>query len=132
MAEGDGRVVSNFIVQAIKGAPITIYGDGTQTRSFCYVSDLVDAIYATLLMKSRLDSPMNLGNPTEFTMLELAKIVIKLTNSNSEIIYKKLPLDDPRHRKPDIGLAMSKIGWSPKVSLDIGVQRTVQYFQDIL
>lgn len=132
MAESDGRVVSNFIVQALKGAPITIYGDGTQTRSFCYVSDLVDAIYATLLMKSRLDSPMNLGNPNEFTMLELAKIVIKLTNSNSEIVFENLPLDDPRHRKPDIGFAMSKIGWSPKVSLDIGVKRTVQYFQNVL
>jgi UDP-glucuronate decarboxylase len=132
MAEGDGRVVSNFIVQALKGEPITIYGDGTQTRSFCYVSDLVDAIYRTLMLGSKLETPMNLGNPTEFTMLELAQLIISQTNSKSEIVFHRLPLDDPKQRRPDITLAKSRIDWSPKVGLSSGVEQTVKYFQELL
>lgn len=132
MAEGDGRVVSNFIVQALKGEPITIYGDGTQTRSFCYVSDLVDAIYKTLMMDSKLETPMNLGNPIEFTMLELAQLIISQTNSKSEIAFQRLPLDDPKQRRPDITLAKSRIDWSPKVELSSGVEQTIKYFQELL
>lgn len=129
MAVGDGRVVSNFIVQAIQGNPITIYGDGTQTRSFCFVSDLIDGIYRTLMLDSRLDSPINLGNPGEFTMNELAEIVIRITNSNSKIIYEPLPDDDPRQRKPDITKAQSILGWNPTISLEEGVATTARYFE---
>jgi UDP-glucuronate decarboxylase len=129
MAVGDGRVVSNFIVQAIQGSPITIYGDGTQTRSFCFVSDLVDGIYRILMLDTRLDSPINLGNPGEFTMNELAEIVIRITNSNSEIVYEPLPHDDPRQRKPDISRARSILGWNPTISLEEGVATTAMYFK---
>jgi len=129
MAVGDGRVVSNFIVQAIQGSPITIYGDGTQTRSFCFVSDLVDGIYRILMLDSRLDSPINLGNPGEFTMNELAEIVIRITNSNSDIVYEPLPHDDPRQRKPDISRAQSILGWNPTISLEEGVATTASYFE---
>ncbi len=129
MAVGDGRVVSNFIVQAIQGSPITIYGDGTQTRSFCFVSDLVDGIYRILMLDTRLDSPINLGNPGEFTMNELAEIVIRITNSNSKIIYEPLPDDDPRQRKPDISRAQSILGWNPTISLEEGVATTARYFE---
>jgi UDP-glucuronate decarboxylase len=111
MSIDDGRVVSNFIVQAIRGEPITIYGDGEQTRSFCYVSDLVDGIYKLLMLNHQVESPINLGNPNEFTMIELAQKVIELTRSNSKIIYEKLPLDDPRNRKPDISLAKKILSW---------------------
>jgi UDP-glucuronate decarboxylase len=129
MAVGDGRVVSNFIVQAIQGSPITIYGDGTQTRSFCFVSDLVDGIYRILMLDTRLDSPINLGNPGEFTMNELAEIVIRITNSNSDIVYEPLPHDDPRQRKPDISRAQSILGWNPTISLEEGVATTARYFE---
>lgn len=129
MAVGDGRVVSNFIVQAIQGSPITIYGDGTQTRSFCFVSDLVDGIYRILMLDARLDSPINLGNPGEFTMNELAEIVIRITNSNSDIVYEPLPHDDPRQRKPDISRAQSILGWNPTISLEEGVATTARYFE---
>ena len=129
MAVGDGRVVSNFIVQAIQGSPITIYGDGTQTRSFCFVSDLVDGIYRILMLDTRLDSPINLGNPGEFTMNELAEIVVRITNSNSDIVYEPLPHDDPRQRKPDISRAQSILGWNPTISLEEGVATTARYFE---
>ena len=129
MAVGDGRVVSNFIVQAIQGSPITIYGDGTQTRSFCFVSDLVDGIYRILMLDTRLDSPINLGNPGEFTMNELAEIVIRITNSSSDIVYEPLPHDDPRQRKPDISRAQSILGWNPTISLEEGVATTARYFE---
>jgi UDP-glucuronate decarboxylase len=128
----DGRVVSNFIVQALKGEPITIYGDGQQTRSFCYVSDLVEAIYRTLMLKDDLDTPMNLGNPSEFTMLELAEMVIKITGSNSEIIFQDLPLDDPKQRCPDINAAVSTINWTPIVDLPTGLGHTVDYFKSLV
>jgi UDP-glucuronate decarboxylase len=128
----DGRVVSNFIVQALKGDPITIYGDGRQTRSFCYVSDLVEAIYRTLMMKDVLNTPMNLGNPSEFTMLELAEMVIKITGSNSEIIFQDLPLDDPKQRCPDINAAISTIHWTPIVDLPTGLGHTVNYFKSLV
>jgi UDP-glucuronate decarboxylase len=120
----DGRVVSNFIVQ-------TIYGDGQQTRSFCYVSDLVEAIYRALMMKDVLNTPMNLGNPSEFTMLELAEMVIKITGSNSEIIFQDLPLDDPKQRCPDINAAASAIQWTPIVDLPTGLGHTVNYFKSV-
>jgi len=128
----DGRVVSNFIVQALKGEPITIYGDGEQTRSFCFVSDLVEAIYRTLMLKPRLEGPMNLGNPTEFTMMELAKLVIKITESKSKIIFQDLPLDDPKQRRPDIEKANATIGWSPNVDLLTGLRQTVNYFRNLI
>lgn len=132
MHPNDGRVVSNFVVQALQGEPITIYGDGSQTRSFCYVDDLVDALF--LLMKTGDDvtGPMNLGNPNECTILELAERVIMLTNSRSQIVRKPLPTDDPRKRKPDISQAQSRLGWSPKISLEIGLPRTIAYFDELL
>ncbi len=131
MEIGDGRVVSNFIVQALQGSPITVYGDGNQTRSFCFVSDLVDGITRALFAEE-MDAPINLGNPSEFTMLELAEKVIRLTNSKSELIFERLPVDDPRQRKPDISLAKSKLNWDPEVDLDSGLLRTIEYFESIL
>lgn len=126
----DGRVVSNFIVQALTNIPMTIYGDGTQTRSFCYVDDLIHAI--CLLIESEEEGPMNLGNPTEFTMLELAERVKRLTSSKSKIVHKPLPEDDPLQRKPDIRLAREKLGWQPKISLEQGLKQTITYFQKSL
>ena len=131
MEVGDGRVVSNFIVQAIQGLPVTIYGDGTQTRSFCFVSDLVEGIISALSI-DEMSAPINLGNPSEFTMLELAEKVIRLTNSRSKIVFEKLPVDDPRQRKPDITLAKTKLGWTPKIDLDSGLNRTIEYFKLVL
>jgi UDP-glucuronate decarboxylase len=128
MAVGDGRVVSNFIVQALLGAPITIYGDGSQTRSFCFVSDLVEGIYKMLEFEEPLDSPINLGNPGEFSMLELAENVIRITKSKSKIVFEALPQDDPRQRKPDITLAKEKFDWQPKVDLEEGLEITAKYF----
>jgi UDP-glucuronate decarboxylase len=128
MAIGDGRVVSNFIVQALKGMPLTIYGDGSQTRSFCYVSDLVDGIYKMLLLESSPETPINLGNPVEFSMLELARKVIESTKSKSNVQYKSLPLDDPRQRRPDISLASSILNWVPQISLEEGIRLTSDYF----
>jgi UDP-glucuronate decarboxylase len=129
MSIDDGRVVSNFIVQAIRGEPITIYGDGEQTRSFCYVSDLVDGIYKLLMLNHQVESPINLGNPNEFTMIELAQKVIELTRSKSKIIYEKLPLDDPRNRKPDISLAKKILSWEPKVGINDGINLSIDYFR---
>ena len=131
MHPGDGRVVSNFIVQALKGEPITLYGDGNQTRSFCYVDDLIDGLIR--LMESPVDvtGPINLGNPVEFTMRELAELVLSETGSSSNIINQPLPQDDPRQRKPNIALAQEKLAWSPKVPLREGLKSTIAYFQSI-
>jgi len=128
MAINDGRVVSNLIVQALKGVPMTIFGDGKQTRSFCYVSDLVEAIYLTLVRKNRFETPINLGNPTEFSMNQLAENIIKLTNTKSELVYMPLPGDDPKQRNPDISLAKSLLGWEPATDLNSGLIKTVDYF----
>jgi UDP-glucuronate decarboxylase len=132
MAIGDGRVVSNFIVQALRNEPINIYGDGKQTRSFCYVSDLVEGIYKFLQLDKNPDTPINLGNPNEFTMLELAKVVIKITNSKSELVFNPLPMDDPKQRCPDITLAKSILKWEPTVQLNEGIEKTAAYFKQIL
>ena len=129
MAIGDGRVVSNFIVQALRNEPLNIYGDGKQTRSFCYVSDLVEGIYKLLLLDKNLDTPINLGNPNEFTILELAKIVIEITNSKSEIVNNPLPQDDPKQRCPDISLAKSTLNWDPTIEIREGVEKTASYFK---
>jgi len=132
MAVGDGRVVSNFIVQAISGQDLTVYGEGKQTRSFCFATDLVDGIYKMLTSTKLIDAPINLGNPREFTMLELAETVIKLTGSSSSIVHKELPQDDPQQRKPDISRAKEVLGWEPTIELEEGVQRTIEYFQKVL
>ena len=128
MAVGDGRVVSNFIVQALKGEPITIYGDGSQTRSFCYVSDLIEGIFSLLTHEKPVETPINLGNPSEFSMSELAQKVIDITDSSSKIIFEPLPQDDPKQRKPDITLAKRILGWQPNIELETGIQLTVDYF----
>jgi len=128
MLENDGRVVSNFIVQALSGKDITIYGDGLQTRSFCYVDDLVEGMVCMMNNDSLL-GPVNLGNPGEFTMLELAEKVIKLTGSNSKIVYKELPSDDPKKRKPDITKAKQFLSWEPKTNLEEGLKKTISYFE---
>lgn len=132
MAIGDGRVVSNFIVQALKGEDLTIYGDGSQTRSFCYVADLVDGIYKTFICDVNVKTPINLGNPNEFTMLELANLVIKLTKSKSKIAKIALPSDDPKQRCPDISLAKKTLDWEPRVNLETGIEKTVDYFRLLL
>lgn len=129
MRPDDGRVVSNFITQAMEGKPLTVYGKGKQTRSFCYVSDMVSGLYS--LMNSGFTGPVNIGNPGEFTVLELAEKVKELTNSNSEIEFKGLPKDDPAKRRPDISLAKEKLGWEPKVSLDEGLKKTIGYFSKL-
>lgn len=131
MHENDGRVVSNFIVQAIRGRDITVYGEGTQTRSFCYVDDLVDGLIK-MMNAEGLTGPVNLGNPGEFTVMELAEKVKKLVNSSSKIIKKDLPQDDPKQRQPDITLASQKLGWAPVVDLDDGLAKTVAYFNSVL
>ena len=132
MAIGDGRVVSNFIVQALRNEPINIYGDGKQTRSFCYVSDLVEGIYKLLQLNENPDTPINLGNPNEFTILELAKVVIEITNSKSKIVNNPLPLDDPKQRCPDISLAKSILNWKPTIDLREGIEKTAAYFKQII
>lgn len=129
MAVGDGRVVSNFIVQALRGEPLTIYGNGTQTRSFCYVEDLVSGIIKVLNLNSNPLTPINLGNPNEFTMLELANLVIEITGSKSVLQNFELPRDDPKQRKPDISKAEVILGWEPKIQLAEGIRRTVDYFK---
>ena len=129
MSINDGRVVSNFILQALRKKPITIYGDGSQTRSFCYVDDLIEGIMLLIHQDAEVSGPVNLGNPNEFTMLELAHLVLQKTNSTSEIIFEELPSDDPRQRKPDISLAQSLLGWNPKIQLDEGLKRTISYFE---
>ena len=130
MDKNDGRVVSNFIVEALNGKDITIYGDGTQTRSFCYVDDLIDGIIKMMNSDESFQGPVNLGNPGEFTMLELANLEIKLTKSKSKIVYKPLPSDDPIKRKPDISLAKKKLKWTPKIKLEKGLKKTIEYFKE--
>ncbi|VVB83536.1 GDP-L-fucose synthase [uncultured archaeon] len=130
MDKNDGRVISNFIMQALNNEAITIYGKGNQTRSFCYVSDLVEGLYK--MMESENVGPINLGNPGEFTMFELAKKIIKLTNSRSRLEYKELPKDDPKQRKPDITLAKTLLKWQPKIHLDEGLKKTADYFKWLL
>ena len=127
----DGRVVSNFIVQALKGNDITVFGDGSQTRSFCYVDDLIEIIYKFMQAEEDFTGPMNIGNPTEFTIIELAEKVIELTNSKSKIVLKPLPMDDPVQRKPDITIAKEKFGWTPKVELNEGLKKTINYFEKV-
>jgi UDP-glucuronate decarboxylase len=124
----DGRVVSNFIVQALRGEPITLYGDGQQTRSFCYVDDLIDGIIKLMDSNTAITGPINLGNPVEFTMLQLAQTIKNLTNSNSKLVFMPLPSDDPRQRKPDITLAKEKLSWLPKVNLEDGLRLTIKDF----
>jgi UDP-glucuronate decarboxylase len=128
----DGRVVSNFIVQALQGRPITIYGDGTHTRSFCYVDDLIEAILRLMDAPDDFVGPVNLGNPSEFTVGELAQRIIALTGSRSRINYLPLPDDDPKRRQPDISLAKERLGWQPKVPLEEGLKRTIAYFEGVL
>ncbi|TLD83810.1 UDP-glucuronic acid decarboxylase family protein [Helicobacter trogontum] len=132
MHPNDGRVVSNFIIQALRGEDITIYGDGSQTRSFCYVDDLIDGMI--LLMDSRdgFFGPVNIGNPCEFSMLDLAKNVLDLTNSKSKLVFLPLPQDDPKQRQPDIGLAQKELGFNPKVQLREGLEKTIRYFETLL
>jgi len=131
MAIDDGRVISNFIVQALKGKNLTIYGDGNQTRSFCYIDDLIEGIIKFMQVKNFI-GPVNLGNPQEVKIKELAEKIIKLTNSKSKIVYKPLPEDDPKRRQPDISLAKKKLNWSPKIPLEEGLLKTIEYFRKIL
>ena len=131
MHPNDGRVVSNFIVQALKGENITIYGDGSQTRSFCYVDDLITAMIRMMSTVSEFTGPVNIGNPGKFTMLELAKKIIELTGSRSSLVYQPLPSDDPRQRQPNIALAREKLGWEPKVQLEEGLIKTIKYFKTL-
>ena len=131
MSPEDGRVVSNFIVQALKGEDLTVFGDGTQTRSFCYYSDLIEG-FVRLMEQDATIGPVNLGNPGEFTMLELAENVIKLTGTKAKIIFEPLPQDDPKQRKPDIEIAKSKLNWEPTVPLDEGLKETISYFKELL
>lgn len=132
MNPNDGRVVSNFIVQALKGESITIYGDGSQTRSFCYVDDLIDGMVRLMNSPAELTGPVNIGNPGEFTMLELAEMVIRLVGGPSKISYLPLPQDDPRQRQPDIAMASSQLGWKPKIALEDGLRETIAYFKGVL
>ncbi len=130
MSPNDGRVVSNFVVQALRGDDMTIYGDGSQTRSFCFVSDLVDGLIR-LMNSENFIGPVNLGNPSELTVQSIAEKIIGLTGSKSKIVYKELPENDPRKRKPDITLAKAKLGWEPKISLEEGLRKTIKYFEAI-
>jgi Nucleoside-diphosphate-sugar epimerases len=129
MLPNDGRVVSNFIVQALKGEDITVYGDGSQTRSFCYIDDMVDGIIKMMNSPKGFTGPVNLGNPSEFSILELAQMILKLTKSKSKIVFKPLPQDDPKQRQPDITLAKSRLNWEPKVPLQEGLIKTIEYFK---
>ena len=132
MHPNDGRVVSNFIVQALRGEDITIYGDGSQTRSFCYVDDLIEALTRLMATEDGFTGPVNIGNPGEFTILELAEQVIRLTRSKSKLAFRPLPGDDPRQRQPDIGLAKKHLGWQPKIPLEDGLRRTIEYFTGLI
>ena len=132
MLPNDGRVVSNFIVQALKGEDITVYGDGNQTRSFCYVDDLIDGFVRLMGAPDELTGPVNLGNPGEFTILELAEKVVAKIGSKSKVVFKPLPQDDPTQRCPDITLAQSKLGWQPTIKLDQGLDKTIAFFEDSL
>ena len=131
MMPNDGRVVSNFIVQALRGENITVYGDGKQTRSFCYVDDLIEAMIR-MMNQEEIIGPVNTGNPNEFTILELAEEVIEMTGSKSEIIFKDLPVDDPMQRKPNNSLAREKLNWEPKIQLKEGLEKTITYFKSLL
>jgi len=131
MHPNDGRVVSNFIVQALQNDDITIFGDGQQTRSFCYVDDLIDGMLLLMESPAEVTGPVNLGNPAEFTMLELAESVLRLTKSSSKLTFRPLPADDPRQRQPDITLAKEVLGWRPKVSLEDGLKKTIEYFRSL-
>ena len=126
MRAGDGRVVPTFINQALRGEPLTAFGDGSQTRSFCYVADLIEGIFR--LLRSDFSEPVNIGNPTEMTVLEFAQTVIQVVGSSSEVVFEQLPVDDPKVRQPDIGLARKVLGWEPKVLLSEGLKRTVEFF----
>ena len=130
MRPDDGRVVSNFIIQALKGEDITVYGDGKQTRSFCYVDDLIEAMIR-MMNQEKIIGPVNTGNPNEFTILELAEKVIELTGSKSKIIFKDLPEDDPMQRKPDNTLAREKLDWEPKIQLEEGLEKTITFFNQL-
>ena len=130
MSTDDGRVVSNFIVQALQGENLTVYGDGSQTRSFCYVDDTVEAMIRLMSTQNYVTGPINIGNPKEFTMVELAEKIIKLTRSSSIIVYKDLPSDDPKQRKPDITLAQTTLDWNPYMEVDEGIKHTIRYFED--
>ena len=132
MAVNDGRVVSNFIIQALRGEDITIYGDGSHTRSFCYVDDMTDGLIRMMNAGDDFYGPVNLGNPVEFTILELAQLIIRLTGTSSQLIHQPLPADDPTQRKPDITLAGNKLDWSPRIDLEKGLIETIQYFHDVL
>ncbi len=132
MHPNDGRVVSNFIVQALKGEAITVYGDGSQTRSFCYVDDLIEAFKRLMNFPDDFTGPVNIGNPREISILRLAEMVVELTGSQSEIVFRPLPKDDPIQRRPDIGLAMEKLGWEPYVRLEDGLKSTIEYFRSII
>ena len=132
MQPNDGRVVSNFIMQALQDKPITIYGDGSQTRSFCYVDDLIEAFFRLMDSPDDFTGPINIGNPVEFRIMELAEKVIKLTDSKSKLVYEKLPDDDPVQRQPDINLAKEKLGWEPKIHLEEGLIMTIHYFENLL
>jgi len=132
MHPNDGRVVSNFIIQALRGEPLTVYGQGQQTRSFCYVDDLIDAFVRLMATDDDFTGPVNTGNPGEFTILELAKLVIEYTGSKSKIDFRPLPQDDPKQRRPDITLAQAKLGWEPKVPLAEGLKKTIEYFDTML
>lgn len=131
MHPSDGRVVSNFIVQALKGENLTIFGEGQQTRSFCYVDDLIEGFVRLMKSREGFPGPVNIGNPGEFTMLELAEKIIKLTGSRSKLVFHPLPQDDPRQRKPDISLAQSELGWNPTIDLEEGLSRTIEYFRQV-
>lgn len=132
MHPNDGRVVSNFIVQALKNESITIYGDGSQSRSFCYVDDMIRGFHQLMASRNELTGPVNLGNPVEFTILELAEKVIQLTNSKSKLDFKPLPSDDPRQRQPDISLASTELDWKPEIQLEEGLEKTIPYFDELL
>jgi UDP-glucuronate decarboxylase len=129
MQPNDGRVVSNFIMQALRNEDITIYGSGEQTRSFCYVTDLIEAMVRAMNTGPDFTGPVNIGNPVEFTMIELAELVLNLTGSKSKLVFKELPQDDPKQRKPDISMAKTSLDWQPKVSLADGLRETISYFK---
>jgi len=132
MHPNDGRVVSNFIVQALRNQPITVFGDGSQTRSFCYVDDLIDGMWRLMNSPDEITGPVNLGNPREFTVRELAETIIRLTGSSSSLVFKPLPQDDPRQRQPDISLARRQLAWEPKIPLEQGLTQTIEYFSAML
>jgi UDP-glucuronate decarboxylase len=132
MRVDDGRVVSNFIVQALRNEDITIYGDGTQTRSFCYIDDMVEGIVKFVNLDNDFTGPLNLGNPDEYAIQQLAEIILELTNSRSKLVYKDLPSDDPKRRRPDTTLAKKKLSWEPKTTLNDGIKQTISYFSDLI